>query len=409
MSDWVIVCPLPLPTSAVRPSPSPAFDVGFLKEAPRPRQMVRSLDDHNPFKRLVDQEKIKTRLRREPPKAKVPAQKTVATTPNPPLIDTQSNELAWLLREMGDDLRGLKLSLQDCYQLLKPANQGNTLVVSTPRTEAVKGHITRLGTHITKGTIHLKMRTLPAQTLSINPNHPITITPLDDLSVLLTRSIELLDLTLAHAYPEEEPQTQKGKGKGHSAPMETFLAAQLRVLAQALQDASAILRGPPLTASDPAWSSRSAALAHFLPHLPPGISFYIGLQDSQLVLWLRALEPADVPVNLGMKFALALGTARRIEHDEADQVFSYCCEDGCAKGLHSPPPAGGSDSGRDSGEGTGTATPEGPARIYVREKIRVESADPSLLSLSAKLNALSHALVHIRRNLAAVMDDDIDE
>lgn len=407
-SDWVIVCPLP--GRGAVPS-AHAFDVGFLKEAPRPRQMVKSIQNQNPFKKLLDQEKIKTKVVRAD-KAKAHA-KPAQPSPENPLTDIpppQSNELEWLLNEIGDDLRGLRVSLQDCYQLLEPSasKQGNTLVVSTPRTEAVKGTITRLGTRITKGTINIKLRTLPAQTLSINPQHPITIAPLDDLSILLTRSIELLDITLSHAYPESEPTSPKRKAP-LQPKIETFLAAQLRVLAQALQDASALLRGPPLLATDPGWSARSAALSHFLPHLPPGISFYIGLQESQLVLWLRALEPADIPVNLGMKFALALGTARRIEHDEADQVFTYCCEDGCAKGLHNTPAAGGSDSGRDSGPNTGTATPEGPARIYVREKIRVESADPSLLSLSAKLNALNHALLHIRGNLAAVMDEEVDD
>ncbi|ERS96899.1 37S ribosomal protein rsm22 [Sporothrix schenckii 1099-18] len=445
-SDWVIVCPLP--GSALRPAPesSSAFDVGFLNESPRPRHMVRSLENDKPFKRLVDQEKLKSKtfkrgcgsaqllktsksgpLAEETHEAEIsqahtmlepqreqkslsPQHTSLLTDGSP---DTKARELEWLLNEMGDDLRGLKVGIEDCYQLLEPADQGNTLVVSTPRTEAVKGHITRLGTRITKGMVNLKMRTLPPQTLSIDPHHPITIAPLDDLSILLARSIELLNITLTHAYPEKSSTSSSETAHAlRPAPkIGTFLAAQLRVLAQALQDASAILRGPALTTSDPAWSSRSAALSHFLPQLPPGISFYIGLQESQLVLWLRALEPADMPVNLGMKFALALGTARRIEHDEADRVFNYCCEDGSAKGLHGPPPPGaaGSDSGHDSGTGTGSSTPEGPARIYVREKIRVESADPSLLSLSAKLNALSHALVHIRRNLAAVMDEEIDE
>ena len=47
--------------------------------------------------------------------------------------------------------------------------------------------------------------------------------------------------------------------------------------------------------------------------------------------------------------------------------------------------------------------------VYVREKVRVESADPSLLSLSAKLGALSNALALARRNLDVVLarpDDD---
>ena len=42
--------------------------------------------------------------------------------------------------------------------------------------------------------------------------------------------------------------------------------------------------------------------------------------------------------------------------------------------------------------------------VYVREKVRVESADPSLLSLSAKLGALSNALALARRNLDVVLD-----
>jgi outer membrane protein TolC len=46
--------------------------------------------------------------------------------------------------------------------------------------------------------------------------------------------------------------------------------------------------------------------------------------------------------------------------------------------------------------------------VYVREKVRVESADPSLLSLSSKLTALSHTLALARRNLAAVMGEEVE-
>ncbi|CAK7274411.1 hypothetical protein SEPCBS57363_006150 [Sporothrix epigloea] len=383
MSDWVIVCPLPASLHAR------GFAVSFLKEVAAPvlPTLERSLavlpgDSDTPNQDLSD---IGIFLRK----------KQLQLTP------PKHRELVWLLTELGDELRGLQTSLQDCYNLLRPnessagQNRGNTLVVSTPRTEAVKGHITRCGTQIIRGTIHLKLRTLPVQTISIDPGQPITIAPLGDLDTLLTRSIDLLAITLAHAYPETPTVA--------SAPprVEAFLAAQLRVLAQALTDAAALLQGPPLLSdTDPLWTTRSSALSHFHPTLPPTISFYLGLQDSQLVLWLRALEPADQPINLGMKFALALGTARRIEHDEAEQVFTYCCEDGCAKGLHPPLP---------DADGKTTPPNEGPARVFVREKLRVESADPNLLSLSAKLNALGHSLLQTRRNLAAVMGEEMDE
>ncbi|CAK7215139.1 hypothetical protein SBRCBS47491_002380 [Sporothrix bragantina] len=389
MSDWVIVCPLPASLHARD------FAVGFLKEAREP--VLPPL-----LERLVEPPAQDTS--RDAPFSDTDMEINIPLPKRQlPLTPPKHRELAWLLTELGDDLRVLQTSLKHCYHLLRPdtssdpncSHKGNTLVVSTPRTEAVKGHITRIGTRIARGTIHLKLRTLPAQTLSIDPGHPITIAPLDDLDVLLTRSIDLLDITLTHAYPDEP--------NAASTPprVEAFLAAQLRVLAQALSDATALLRGPPLLSdTDPLWTSRSSALSHFHPPLPPTLSFYLGLQESQLVLWLRTLEPADQPVNLGMKFALALGTARRIEHDEAEQVFTYCCEDGCAKGLHTPAP--------DADPKT-TPPDESPARVFVREKLRVESADPNLLSLSAKLNALSHSLLQTRRNLAAVMGEDLEE
>lgn len=308
---------------------------------------------------------------------------------------TEDRELAWQLQELGDTLRNLRTSLEDCYKLLGPDGRGNTLVVSTPRNEIVKGHITRVGTQIVKGSIHLKMRTQPPLTVNIDPRSPITIAPLDTLNTLLTRSIELLDMTLNIAYPSDAPAAYETRRETPA-----FIATQLRVLAQALQDASGLLDGPAGKATDPQWTRQSASPTHFKPPILPIniISFYLGLQDSQLVLWLRALEPADAPVNLGMKFALALGTTRRLEHDEAEQTFTYCCEDGKAVGLH--PPVDGQAS---------SSMEDGPASVFVREKIRVESADPSLLSLSAKLLALSHSLVVARRNLAAVMGEELEE
>ncbi|KAG5930540.1 hypothetical protein E4U53_002214 [Claviceps sorghi] len=46
--------------------------------------------------------------------------------------------------------------------------------------------------------------------------------------------------------------------------------------------------------------------------------------------------------------------------------------------------------------------------VYVREKVRVESADPSLISLASKLGQLGHMLGEARHNLAAVMGEDLD-
>ena len=63
----------------------------------------------------------------------------------------QERELDWLLEELHETLTNLKHGLEDCYALLAPVDPGSTLVLSTPRHEVVKGHVTRIGTRIVKG------------------------------------------------------------------------------------------------------------------------------------------------------------------------------------------------------------------------------------------------------------------
>ena len=63
----------------------------------------------------------------------------------------QKRELDWLIEELHETLTNLKHGLEDCYALLAPIDPGSTLVLSTPRNETVKGHVTRVGTRIVKG------------------------------------------------------------------------------------------------------------------------------------------------------------------------------------------------------------------------------------------------------------------
>lgn len=94
-------------------------------------------------------------------------------------------------------------------------------------------------------------------------------------------------------------------------------------------------------------------------------------------------------------------------------MFGFCC----AGEEHIGPmgsPGGvmpSSSSGRSTQTaGTGTKPQQQPqVDVFVREKVRVESADPSLLSLAAKLTALGHTLGLARRNLAAVMGEELED
>ncbi|KAI0125385.1 RAVE subunit 2/Rogdi [Xylariales sp. AK1849] len=330
---------------------------------------------------------------------------------------TLARELTWLLNDLRSTLRDLKSALEETYALLAPIDPGSTLVVSTPRHETVKGHVTRVGTRLVKGSIHLKLKTIPPQTLALDPAHPIHIPELTTLNTLLTQSVDILQFIVSEAAKTSAASDLDPK----------FLSSQLRLLSEYMSESLSLIKGPSLPeqggAPDTAWTSSSVPPTCFSPPLPQNISVYLTLQDASLVLFLRTLEPADIPVSFGSKLALAIGTARRLEHDEADRVFGYCPEGAdespmttSGSTLSIRPPSNPQDlhktlqrtrsgaHGGGMGKGRGTET-----SVYVREKVRVESADPSLLSLSSKLSALGHTLSLARRNLGVVMGEDVED
>ncbi|KAM0323668.1 hypothetical protein ACHAQA_008603 [Verticillium albo-atrum] len=307
---------------------------------------------------------------------------------------SHARELAWILEETRVVMTDLKHGLDGCYALLAPIDPGSTLVLSTHRNEKVKGHITRVGTRIVKGTIHIQLRTLPTQTVALDPQNPIHIPSLEALGTHLSESVKLLALALDVDSP----------------PSPRPIADHLRALSISLAASTALLRGPPLESPDPSWQHSSWPQAHFAPPLPPNISFHLFLQEATLVLALRALEPADAPQHFGLKLGLALGTVRRLEHDEMDHVYPFRYSRLTAGGqrhIHRGAsierrPTGFNDADSDVGPGSGAVD------VFVREKVRIETADPSLLSLYAKLLALGNTLAQARKNLAAVMGEELD-
>ncbi|KAH7037175.1 RAVE subunit 2/Rogdi [Microdochium trichocladiopsis] len=365
----------------------------------------------------------------------------------------EARELEWLLSSLRSTLKSLKNELENCYALLAPVEPGSTLVLTTPRHEAVKGTITRVGTRITRAAINLRLKTLPPQilTLSNSANASgagagkaddldggIYLQPLVDLNTLLSESVDLLTLCVSESAPTTAPTTTSPSSASAAGPTSKrakvvpsasaadFLSSQLRQLAQNLAEATAILKGAP--DPDQRWTSQSVSLSHFAAPRSQSISFYLTVQDASIILYLRALEPADAPMNFGAKLAFAIGTARRLEHDEAEKVFWYVCDQ--ESRPDGSPSDGGSSGGGGSGGGSGgvgggngsagagaaAARSTGLKRqqtrdkvdVYVREKVKVESADPSLLAMSTKLSALANTLALARRNLAAVMGEDLD-
>jgi len=282
--------------------------------------------------------------------------------------------------------------------------------------------------------MNLQLYTQPPQSFSLDPAHPIHVPQLTTLHRNLNDATKAIKTTL------EQP------------PDPEFTKAQIHLLANLISDSCAILKGLPLTEADPLWTTQSCAASHFQPPTGPHISLYFGLQESFIVLWIRVLEPVDAPVHLGMKLGLALGTVRRIEHDEMDLQFEYAhnvIEADEKAHKPGPPPhevtksktaeahkaaAGGSSGSHGHGHGgsklaglsglrnlTAPASSSRPSSsssmgsvvirpgefqgVFVREKVRVETADPKLMSLSAKLLSLKHTLDRVEENLSAALEN----
>lgn len=62
----------------------------------------------------------------------------------------QERELQWLLESLQESLASLKEGLEECVALLAPKEPGSTLVLSSLRSESVKGFVTRVGATLRK-------------------------------------------------------------------------------------------------------------------------------------------------------------------------------------------------------------------------------------------------------------------
>ncbi|PSN70070.1 hypothetical protein BS50DRAFT_304170 [Corynespora cassiicola Philippines] len=281
---------------------------------------------------------------------------------------SQSRELEWLLAQLRDTLQSLKAGLEECAALLAPSENGSTLVLTSVRSESLKGLVTRIGTRIVKGNVKLRLATLPPPrgastfdlTISSAPQAPTLVIPqLTAVRTSINTCLDVIDVT-----------TWTGDAKNAD-----FVSGQLRLLYDHIQEARQALKGYSDVQSP--WWENAVDEHIFDPPLPSNVSFHLYVFDAALLLEIRTLEvlnPGD-EVHSGFsirdRLAVALGGARPPVHDEADRTFRY-------KGQE----------------------------VRVKEKIRIESQDPALISAMAKLNALEHNVVLSRKALAIVMGRD---
>ncbi|KAI9819151.1 MAG: hypothetical protein M1827_007307 [Pycnora praestabilis] len=313
-----------------------------------------------------------------------------------------ARELEWLLSSLQETLTSLKSGLEECIALLAPREPGSTLVLSSLRSESLKGFVTRVGTRIVKGVrlfsssvknprnvavlpangkpqphpdIHLRLPSLPPPrgsssyklVLSGSPAAPpLNIPQLTKVRNLINESLDVVDVSL-----------WTGDAKDAS-----FISGQLQLLFDNIQGARQALKG---TDVQDWWEGPPLDERVFDPSLPPTISFHLSICEAALQLCIRTLSPtapastatssSETSSFTGFNFRDRLSTAitgnKRPTHDEVDQIFVYRGQE-----------------------------------VRVREKIRVESQDPSLMAMMAKLSALEHNVALSRKALDIVMGRD---
>ncbi|KAK5114628.1 hypothetical protein LTR62_002200 [Meristemomyces frigidus] len=295
---------------------------------------------------------------------------------------TQQREIEWLLVSLQESLHSLKSGLDDCADLLAPKEPGSTLVLSSLRSEHLKGFITRVGTRIVKGEINLRLASLPppkGQTsyklsISSSPTAPtLVLAQLTTTRTLINACLDVVDAT-------------RWTGDAGNAD---FISGQLRLLHENIQEAKSALKG--CTEEQKTWYEDPVDAKAFSPPLPANVSFHLSVSEAAVLLNVRTLEtvhnhtgtntPLSQPVagsltglSIRERLVGALGGNRPVFHDEAHDVFSF-------KGQE----------------------------VRVRDKVRVESQDPSLLAAMAKLGALERSVGLWRRGLEVVMGTEEEE
>ncbi|GLA64855.1 hypothetical protein AtubIFM54640_006588 [Aspergillus tubingensis] len=283
-----------------------------------------------------------------------------------------AKELEWLLRSLQDSLTSLREGLHECAALLAPKEPGSTLVLSSLRSENVKGFVTRVGTKIVKGDIQLRLSSLASRgsattrlCLANTPTTPeLILSQLVSVKNLVNQSLDIVDVSTWTGDPLNAG----------------FIYSQLHLLRETISEARQMLKGE----SDKVrgkWWETSAQEEMFDPPLPTYLSFHLSIADSALVLYLRTLE-SNTPVHTPTAFATDISLtgfnlrdrlfgSRHRPHDEAGDVFTW-------KGDE----------------------------VKVREKIRVESQDPSLMAVMAKLTALEHEVLKWISALKVLMGNE---
>ena len=165
---------------------------------------------------------------------------------------SQARELEWLLVQLRETLQSLKAGLEECAALLAPSENGSTLVLSSVRSESLKGLITRIGTRITKGVcvslsllharthsmqnVKLRLASLPPPKGSLT--YDLAISPAPHAPTLVVPQLTSIRTSINSCLDVIDVATWRG-----DATNANFVSGQLQLLHDHILEAQAALKG----------------------------------------------------------------------------------------------------------------------------------------------------------------------
>lgn len=326
-----------------------------------------------------------------------------------------SREFEWLLCSLDETIRLLRSGLQECITLLNPDDgPGSTLPLSTSRSEALKGVVTRSGCCITRGDMQVKMAGLPhtkgLQAYKITLSPPTSSPPAPAASGPASRPESDTDLHLPHstivleqlvdvtnfvsaclALLDSVPLVEGEEGSmfDRGTMDSKCIVDMLNSLHSNVLAARSALKEP---APHRLFPFHSVDSNIFDSSLPSSLAFNIYISEAALVAELRTLDSLpSLDLNKSSFSLKAL---------DIPSPFGFKKRFATAVGLR----GGSADQTQHNAE----SNPEElvvykDTDVRVREIVRVESQDPKLMAAWAKLCGLEHVLSTTVKSLRLLM------
>lgn len=257
-----------------------------------------------------------------------------------------TSELDWLIGEINSEIQtSLLIGLNECQERLGCRDRGFKLVVSSPKSDALIGIVTRCGTELLECDLTVKLHT-------VNKGQIFSVKLKPDKSYPLLQTVDVVNL-----LSEAKDGLKKIVKNGLQQPIKggELLLRQLKISLTLIHDSLLRIEEPqsvyvyPLHATD----------LDLFQGMPDGVAVEFYTKDSSVYTDIRNIRDLDETSTTFETLTSVFGTRKK-----PTKTIFY-----------------------------------GTKSVYELERITVASQDPNLISLAAKLSAVEKQLETMKSKL----------